>query len=293
MTELAAPEQSTFRIKALASIAATAGMYLLPIAYIALETFGPSSRVEYFGYLPSPTAINYPIAGLLGAWLGATHYRLRDPQNPYSVGMLVTGCVLGSFLGLVVLVIVAAGPSVPSNPIFGYVAFMCGAMAPVIGAWLGGIHMFKPTTNVVERRRFPWLQSAIVSIFIVWVLLPQFRAFPEDGTLAERDAWTEQHVPQYASLKRTIEKIPAIRESVGRIVGIAPAAGAKHIAASDMDGVGMNFTLDVVGEKGSGVLRVNCGVDGDQIYRWEPATWTFNGQAVEITTVANLVKRGG
>lgn len=290
---MADSEQPTFRMKALASIAVTAGMFLLPIAYIALETFGPSSRVEYFGYLFSPTAINYPIAGLLGAWLGATLHRLRDPQKPYSVWMLVTGCVLGSFLGLVVLVFAATGPSGPWHPIFGYVAFMCGAVAPVIGAWLGGIYMFKPTTDVVDRRRFPWLQSTAVIIFIVWLLLPQFRAFPEDGTLAERDAWTEQHVPQYASLKRTVEKIPAIRESVGRIVGIAPAGGAKHIAARDMDGVGMNFTLDVVGEKGSGVLRVNCGVDGDQVYRWEPATWTFNGQAVEITTVANLVTRGG
>ena len=120
-----------------------------------------------------------------------------------------------------------------------------------------------------------------MSIFIVWVLLPQFRSFPKDGTLAERDAWTEQHVPEYASLKRTIGKIPTIRESVGRIVGIAPAGGAKHIAASDMDGVGMNFTLDVVGEKGSGVLRVDCGVDGDQVYRWEPAIWTFNGRRLK------------
>src|SRR5271167_3500608 len=95
---------------------------------------------------------------------------------------------------------------------------------------------FTQPVTVVDRRRFPWLQSTAVSIFIVWLLLPQFRAFPEDGTLAERDAWTEQHVPQYASLKRTVEKIPVIRESVGRIVGIAPTSGAKHIAAVDMDG---------------------------------------------------------
>ena len=148
-------------MKALASIAATAGMYLLPTAYIALETFGPSSRVEYFSYFFSPTAINYPIAGLLGAWLGATLYRLRDVQKPYSVGVLLTGCMLGGFLGLVVLVITAAGPSVPSNPIFAYAAFMCGAMAPVIGAWLGGIYMFRPTTDVVDRRRFPWLHQPL------------------------------------------------------------------------------------------------------------------------------------
>ena len=271
-------------------------MFLLPIAYMTIETFGPSSRIEYFGYLFSSNDINYPITGVLGAWLGAKLYRLRDRQQHYSVWRLVTGCVLGSFLGLVVagvIVMPAMGRSALWHPIFGYAALLGAAMAPIIGAWLGGIFLFKPTIGDADRRRFAWLQSGAVGILIVWLLLPQFQAFPQDGTLAQRDAWTEEHVPQYASLKRTVEKIPAIRESVGRIVGIAPAGGAKHIAAVDMDGVGMNFTLDVVGDKGSGVLRVNCGVDGDQIYRWEPGIWTFNGQTVEITTVANLVTRGG
>jgi hypothetical protein len=289
-------EQPAFRTKSLASVATTAGMFLLPIAYLSIESFGPSSQIEYFGYLFSSNAINYPIAGLLGAWLGATLYRSRDPRKRYSVWRLATGCVLGSFLGLAaaaVIVLPAMGPAAPGHAIFGYLAVLSAVVMPVIGAWLGGIILFKLTPVDAVRRHFAWLQAGAACILIAWLLLPQFQAFPKDGTPAQRDAWAEQNVPEYTSLKRTVQKIPVIKESVGRIVSIAPDGGTKHTAFRDMDGVSMNFTLDVEGDKGSGVLRVNCGVDGDEIYRWEPGTWTFNGQAVEITTVANLVTRGG
>jgi hypothetical protein len=289
-------EQPSFRTKSLASLATTAGMLLLPIAYLSIESFGPSSQIEYFSYLFSSNAMNYPIAGLLGAWLGATLYRMGDRRKRFSVWRLATGCVLGSFLGLAaaaVIVLPAMGPAATGYAIFGYVAVVSAAMTPIIGAWLGGIVLFKLTPGDAVRRHFAWLEAGAACILIGWLLLPQFQAFPKDGTPAERDAWAERNVPEYTSLKRTVQKIPVIKESVGNILSIAPDGGTRHTAARDMDGVSMNFTLDVEGDKGSGVLHVNCGVDGDQIYSWEPATWTFNGQAVEITTVANRVTRGG
>jgi hypothetical protein len=120
-------------------------------------------------------------------------------------------------------------------------------------------------------------------------LIPQFRAFPKNAPLAEREAWARQHVPQYGSLTRIVGSVPVVAEDVGRIVGIAPTAGDTHIAGRDMDGIGMNFTLDVVGEKGHGVFRVRCTIDGDTVWTWESGTWTFNGQTTEITTVPNVV----
>lgn len=271
-------------------------MFLFPIAYLSIETFGPSSQVEYYPYLFSSDAINNPIAGLLGAWLAATLYRLRDSRNRYSVWRLTAGCVLGCLLGLLaaaVIVMPAVRPLAPWRAIFGYVALLIAIMAPIVGAWWGGVFLFRLTADGAGHRHFVWVKSGVACILTVWLLLPQFRAFPKSGTPVQRDAWAEQNVPEYASLKRTIQKIPVVKENVGHIVSIAPAGGVKHTAFRDMDGVVMNFTLEVVGDKGSGVLHVNCGVDGDEVYRWDPGIWTFNGQAVEITTVANLVTRGG
>jgi hypothetical protein len=266
-----------FRKKALASLAATAGMLLLPAAYLMLETY-------FYEYLPGPEAANYPIAGMLGAWLGARVYRLFNPQTHYSVARLATGCLLGGGLGF------AAAAFVTFSPLSSwiYTSIFFGVVVPVAGAWLGGFALFK-ATEPAGHRRFQWLQPTAVCLAIVWLVIPQFRAFPKNAPLAEREAWARQHVPQYGSLTRIVGSLPVVAEDVGRIVGIAPTAGDAHIAGRDMDGIGMNFTLDVVGEKGHGVFRVRCTIDGDTVWTWESGTWTFNERTTEIATVPNVV----
>jgi len=284
-------EHTNFGKKALASLAATAGMLLLPAAYLILETYGPAGRIVFYEYLPGPEAVNYPLAGMLGAWLGARVYGLFNPQTHYSVARLATGCLLGGGLGFV-LAAFATFSSLQPGWIYTGVFFVIVAV-PVAGAWLGGIALFK-ATDPAGHRRFRWLQPTAVClaiVWIVWLLIPQFRAFPKNAPLAEREAWARQHVPQYGSLTRIVGGIPVVAEDVGRIVGIAPTAGDAHVAGRDMDGIGMNFTLDVVGEKGHGVFRVRCTIDYNTniIWTWESGTWTFNGQTTEITTVPNVV----
>jgi hypothetical protein len=55
-----------------------------------------------------------------------------------------------------------------------------------------------------------------------------------------------------------------------------------------MDGVEMDMVLDVVGDKGTGILHVNCTIDGDSVFDWQPATWTMDGHSTEISSVPNL-----
>jgi len=261
-------------------------MLLLPAAYLILETYGPAGRIVFYEYLPGRDFVSYPLAGMLGAWLGARGYRLFNSQIHYSVARLATGCLLGGSLGFAA----AAVPTFSSlesswiqkGALFGVV------VVPVVGAWLGGIALFK-STGPLGHRRLQWLQPIAVCLAIVWLLIPQLRAFPQNAPLAEREAWARQHVPQYGSLTRIVGSVPIVAEDVGPRVGIAPTADETHSAGWDMDGIGMNFTLDVVGEKGHGVFRVRCTIDGDTVWTWESGTWTFNGQTTEITTAPNVV----
>jgi hypothetical protein len=277
-------EHTTFRKKALASLAATAGMLLLPAAYLMLETYGPAGRIVFYEYLPGPEFLNYPLAGMLGAWVGAWVYRLFNSQIQYSVPRLATGCLLGGSLGFAAAA-VPAFASLQSNWLQKS-ALLGVVVVPVVGAWLGAIALFKSTGPPGHRQ---WLQPIAFCLAIVWLLIPQFRAFPNNAPLAEREAWARQHVPQYGSLTRIVGSIPIVAEDVGRIVGIAPTAGDAHTAGRDMDGIGMNFTLDVVGEKGHGIFRVRCTIDGHTVWSWDSGTWTFNGQTTEIATVPNVV----
>jgi hypothetical protein len=285
-TSLSDSEHTSFRKKALASLAATAGMLLLPVAYLMLDTYGPSGRIVFYEYLPFFEAPKYALAGMLGAWLGARVYRLFDRQTHYSVARLAAGCLLGGSLGFAAAAVAMFSP-LQSSWIHASL-FPGVVLVPVAGAWLGGIALFKSTAPA-GHRRFQWLQPTAVCLAIVWLLIPQFRAFPKNAPLAEREAWARQHVPQYGSLTRIVGSVPVVAQDVGRIVGIAPTADDAHIAGRDMDGVGMNFTLDVVGEKGHGVFRVRCTIDGDTVWAWESGTWTFNGQTTEIATVPNVV----
>jgi hypothetical protein len=62
-------DPASFRQKAWASLASTGGMLLVLGAYWALETYGPSSRVVFYDYLPFRGAWDCVLAATLGAWL--------------------------------------------------------------------------------------------------------------------------------------------------------------------------------------------------------------------------------
>lgn len=176
-------------------------------------------------------------------------------------------------------------------PLLGLMNYL---IALFLGVWLGAkaYRRFMPKEGERGARagRLGRLMAAAAVLAVAWLVNPQFRAFPKSGTVAEREAWTLRNVREYDALTRTVEKIPEVTGDVGRITGIAPTATDRHIAAQEMNGVGMNFKLDVVGEKGGGVLRVFCTLDSTTVYEWRPATWTFGGRTTEIATVPNMFK---
>ena len=278
-----------FRDKAWPSLASTAGMFLVPSAYLALDTYGPSSRVVFYDYLPFQGAFDLLLAATLGAWLGAWCFRLFWPRRQYSSIRLVIGCLLGGALGLIL-----AGPLVLGTAfatgVHPNVLLVSAAIIPGISAWLCGISMFR-SSQPTKRGWFGWLSLAIAMTVVGWLIHPQLAAFPAHGTVAEREAWARVNIRQYMSLTRIVEKIPLIQEGVGRVTAVAPAPNHQHVTAQTMDGMEMNIVLEVVGDRGAGVLHVDCTVDGDTVFDWQPAIWTTDGRTTEISTVPNLLRR--
>jgi hypothetical protein len=278
-----------FREKACASLASTAGMFLVPCAYLALETYGPSSRVVFYDYLPFQGVFNFVLAATLGAWLGARCFRLVQSGRHYSIIRLMVGCLLGGALGLIL-----ASPLVLGAPdgtgIISIVLLVSAAIIPSLGAWWCGMLMFR-STQPTKRDWLGWFPLGAAAAITLWLVHPQFSAFPEHGTVAERETWARLNVRQYMSLTRTIAKIPQIQESVGRVTSIAPASHEQQVTGPTMDGMEFNMVLDVVGDRGVGVLHVRCTIDGDLVFDWQSGTWTTNGWTIEISTVPNLFHR--
>jgi hypothetical protein len=287
-----------FPDKAWASLAAAGGMLLTLFAYWALETYGPSSRVVFLDYLPLWDARNYSVTAALGAWLGARGFRLFRSGMNYSSVRLVVGCLLGGALGLIAAGLLmllfayglyAAGIR-PSVPLASAAAAGSAVIVSAVGAWLCGIALFR-STEPTRRGYFGWLPLSIAASVAVWLILPQFAAFPSHGSIAEREAWARLNMRQYVSLMHTVENIPLIKDNVGGVTAIAPASGVQQVTAGDMDGIMMNLVLDVVGDKGAGTLHVQCTIYEETVYDWQPATWTMDGTTTEIATVSNLFRR--
>ena len=286
-----------FPDRAWASLAATGGMLLTLCAYWALEAYGPSSRVIFLDYLPLRDAAKCLAASALGAWLGARGFRLFRSGIHYSSVRLMVGCLLGGVLGLIVAGLLTL--------LFAYVLYAVGIRAgaalenagaviavasSAVGAWWCGMAFIRPT-EPTKRGYFGWLPWSIAASVAVWLVLPQFGAFPSHGSVAEREAWARLHIHQYVSLVHTVERIPLIKDSVGGVTAIAPASGVQQVTAGDMDGIMMRLVLDVVGNKGAGTLQVRCTIDGDTVFDWQPAIWTMDGTTTEIATVSNLLQR--
>jgi hypothetical protein len=200
----------------------------------------------------------------------------------------VAGCLLGAFLGLVLAGILLFTPLWTAIP--QAVTFAIGVLLPAVGAWWCGTVLFRPG-GPATLGPSGWLASAAAALIGVWLVHPQFTAFPSHGNIAEREAWAQLHIPQYADLAHTIENIPVIQDSVGRVTAIAPASGAQQVTGLDMDGVAMRLVLDVIGERGVGTLSVNCTIDRNVVFDWQPAIWTTSGKTTEIATVPNLLRR--
>ena len=277
-----------FRDKALASLAVTAGMVSVAGAYVALDSYGPSSRVVFYDYLPFQGAAKFVLASTLGAWLGARCFRLFRSGVHFSSIRLIGGCLLGGTLGLIVAGLLLLGAAF--TPIYPILLTVIGAIVPAVGAWWCGVVMFRSTAQV-QRGWQDWIAFSAAATVAVWLIYPQFTAFPAHGTVAEREVWAKLNIRQYISLMSIVESIPLIRESVGHVTAIAPASGQQQITGPTMDGFEINMVLDVVGEKGAGTLHVHCTIDQGRVFYWQPATWTMNEHTIEISTVANLLRR--
>lgn len=138
-------------------------------------------------------------------------------------------------------------------------------------------------------RRWPRVFFLGLACLVGWIGVVQLRAFPSSASAGDRAAWARDHVPQYESLTRVIAAIPEVQRDVGTIVTIAPTAGGGHRAAREMNGDDMHFTLDVIGNRGSGIFHADCTLDEYRVYDWRPARWKVEDREQRIEHVSERV----
>ena len=163
---------------------------------------------------------NFLLAATLGAWLGAWCFRLLRSGSHYSSIRLMVGCLLGGALGLIVagLLVLGTPHATGIHPI---VLVVIAAIIPGVGAWWCGIAMFR-STQPTKRGRLGWLPLSIAGTVAVWLIYPQFAAFP---AARHRGGARSVGPAQYSSvhvLDAHYKKIPLIRESVGRVTADSP-----------------------------------------------------------------------
>ena len=148
-------QAASFADKAWTSLATTAGMFLAPGVYWALDTYGPSSRVLFLEYFPFLATLHTVLATAIGAWLGTRAFHLLRPQISYSAVRLTVGCLTGGVLGFVAGVVLAvaslfvAGIQAGDALTIAIVAFAVGVSA--FAAWLCGIALFKSKEHVQKK----------------------------------------------------------------------------------------------------------------------------------------------
>ena len=267
--------------KALASLGASIGMIAIPMIYISIESLGPLGRVVYYPYIPVSLVGSLFVAGAIGASIGAEAWLWLRPRGPaYSVLLTARGCLFGAVIGMVAAVLAAVGLkrvglSLPLSNAICFIIF-------VACSWAGGLLLFKAKDPIGAGRRRPWLRLAALAILIAWCIFPQFPTYPTSGTAAERDAWARKHVREYAALAKAVAQVPEVESDLGRVTQIAPTAHDRQIFATEMNGDDMKFTLEVVGEKGFGLFKADCTLDGDAVMEWRPSQWIFNGRTTVI-----------
>jgi hypothetical protein len=250
-----------------------------------VEDLGPASRVVFRPYLPFPTASLAILiaAAVTGASLGAEVAllpRLRGSALRYSVARVACGCVLGSWLAAVPAEIASTWTR---GDKLGFDALAMATFLAIsgLGGWAGGVLVFK-AKDAPGNPRAPWVRLAVLAILSAVIVGTQLGAFPSNGTAAEREAWARANVRQYPGLARIVSGIPEVVSDVGRVATVAPTARDQHSYAREMNGDGMRFTLDVIGERGAGIFVADGTIDEDRITDWRSGVWSFGGRTTEI-----------
>jgi hypothetical protein len=271
------------RDRVLASLECTAAMIALPSAYLLSQQFGPSSRVVFYPYLPIELFVDLLVFATTGAVVGAEAHRLlRSSSQDYAplrlaLGVLLSGCaclLVAAILSLLLWRRLSVAPWIASVVVL-----------IAVGSTCGGVISFKAVADQTIVRRLPVAKLVLLGLVMMYGLIPQLRAFPARGALAERDAWARARVREYPSLVRVVKALPAVIRDVGRVVQVAPTGNDPHSFAREMDGDDLLFTLQVVGSKGTGTLRADCTIDGERILDWRSGTWSFNGTVTRIDSV--------
>ena len=146
-----------------------------------------SVEPDHFLRLSAVTgAVDFVLAATLGAWLGASCFRLLSSGSYYSRIRLVVGCLLGGALGLIV-----AGPLVLGTPhtteIPAIVLLVSAAIIPGIGAWWCGMVMLDQSSQ----------QSAVGLVGFRWAWRRQ-----QLSGLSTLSLWLSLNTAQRRSAKR-------------------------------------------------------------------------------------------
>ncbi|MGH7437139.1 MAG: hypothetical protein ACRENE_15805 [Polyangiaceae bacterium] len=250
----------------------------------ALDEYGPRSRVLFLTYLPDIREIAHVlVASAVGLSLCAdAAMRFSDDAVPYRPVRLAVGCSLGGLLGIVLGVIMAAvvhGRWGAPDGLATVVLLACTALAGFVGAF-AAFKRWEAASSTSSRSLAT--RAIVAGAFLAWVIVRQLDALPSHGSVAERDAWARAHLREYPALALLVSQLPVVRTDLTKVVVVAPMGTGQHSYALDMDGDGMRFTLEVVGETSRGTLWIDATFSEGKLIVWRGGRWTFNGVTTPV-----------
>ena len=145
--------------------------------------------------------------------------------------------------------------------------------------WLARRRLAK---NERRQRRFLRVTWSMCLVLLAWTVAPQLTAFPDSGSAEQREAWARRHVPQFPQLASLVASLPEVERDVGPVSVVAPTSNEEHVAGQEMNGYDLRFALDVIGQRGRGVLRVACTLDEQRVLSWDSANWTYAGHTTPL-----------
>ena len=135
-------------------------------------------------------------------------------------------------------------------------------------------------------RKFGLLILLLIPVVVIGCRMN--RSYPNEpvpkGSMETRHAWGQKKLgPSYIRTAQWLKSAKFARDSIGEVIATAPTGEPNSIAAYFTDGAMGNLTIEVKGQKGTGVFTAN-NIHPDSTYPigFHEGRWTVDGKTVEV-----------
>lgn len=193
-----------------------------------------------------------------GIYIIATIFRLSSKRERDIVPSVLVYTSIGGWVLLIASTILFSG--IPSN-IWVIILFL---PLPIVAIRLScEFEINKYTSLTLFLKKI----VTVLLINLILLLVVCINDFPGvNASIEVRQKWAYEEFRHYPHIVHTIEKSNQITDKVGKVKLVAPTKGRNiHTVIGGSSGPSSEFTLEVVGEKGTGLAYVSTwggGVNG-------------------------------